>query len=113
MHFPVIDPDGQPIELTDHALDRYLERVAPSATRAEASAAMARCGRAIRAAATFGATAVRCNGGHRLILARAEGPPAGLDGTAAGLKVLPRVVTVLPRGQIPDFLGRAFPSDAL
>lgn len=92
MHFVMHGPAGEAVEITDNAVDRWLERVEPHATRTEAAAHIASHARAIRAAAAFGAHIVRLATGHRLILAEGE----------------PRVVTVHQRGIIPDYHGRAF-----
>lgn len=94
MHFVMHGPAGEAVEITDHAVDRWLERVEPRVTRTEAAAHIAAHARAIRAAAAFGANIVRLATGHRLILAPGE----------------PRVVTVQRRHIIPDFHGRAFPT---
>lgn len=93
-HHRILDPAGMPVEVTDHAIDRFLDRVDGRCSAAEAALRIAACGRGIRAAASIGARVVRMPTGHRLVLADRE----------------PRVVTVLARGMMPDFAERAFPS---
>ncbi len=78
------------VRITHHAVDRYVERVAP-VSRAEAARAMHAADRAIETAAAFGARIVRLSSGARLIC-RGRDPV--------------RVVTVLERGCIE---GGRFP----
>lgn len=53
------------IEATAHAIDRFIERVAP-VTREEAARALSN--RRIDAAASFGAHYVRLGSGHRVVI---------------------------------------------
>lgn len=72
------------VHITAHAIDRYIERVAP-VERAEAHSRIAAAGRAIEFAAAFGGHTVRLGSGAKLVI-RGVGRV--------------RVVTVLPRGWI-------------
>jgi N-acetylmuramic acid 6-phosphate (MurNAc-6-P) etherase len=55
------------VHVTQHAIDRYIERVAPVA-REEAYAAMACADAAIERARSFGANVVRIAGGAGLVI---------------------------------------------
>ncbi|MBE7186036.1 MAG: hypothetical protein INR68_16690 [Methylobacterium mesophilicum] len=68
-----------PVDVTLHAAERYVERVAPRLTLAEATAAIKAHDRAIRAAADFRCSLVILPEGGKLLL--------------AGVKV----ISVLPR----------------
>ncbi|RST30133.1 hypothetical protein HMF7854_04310 [Sphingomonas ginkgonis] len=72
------------VVVTHHAIDRYLERVAP-VSRLEAQAAMEAAARGIEASAAIGAYVVRLASGARLICRGRE-------------RI--RVVTVIPAGEI-------------
>jgi hypothetical protein len=72
------------VHVTAHAIDRYIERIAPVA-REEAYAAMISAEAAISRAAAFGAHVVRISGGAKLII--------------TGSRQV-RVVTVLRQDQI-------------
>lgn len=75
------------VHVTEHAIDRYCERIA-NVPREQARAAMLASERAILFAAAFGAHTVRIGCGAKLVL--------------RGLHQV-RVVTVLPR----DWINRA------
>lgn len=77
------------ITVTAHAVDRYIERIA-AVDRATAYAIIASAERAIEAAASFGAKAVK-TATAKLIIQTHELPGGGQDA---------RVVTVIPRRQI-------------
>jgi hypothetical protein len=72
------------VHITNHAIDRFIERVAP-VSRAEAARIMLAAERAIETAAAFGGRIVRLPSGARLIC---RGKPQI------------RVVTVLERGHL-------------
>jgi hypothetical protein len=72
------------VHVTEHAVDRYIERVSPIG-RAEARAAMQGAERSIERAVAFGSHLVRLGSGARLVLRGRESI---------------RVVTVLGRAQI-------------
>lgn len=73
------------VSVTHHAIDRYIERIAPVG-RDEAARAILAAETAIHAATAFGAHVVRLGNGARLVC---TGPLSNV-----------RVVTVLARGQI-------------
>lgn len=54
--------------ISQHAAERYVERIAPGMTLGEAEAVMMRSAAAIDLAAAFGATGVRLPCGARLVL---------------------------------------------
>lgn len=84
------------VHITNHAVDRYIERVAP-VSRAEAARVMLAAERVITCGAAFGARVVRLASGARLIF-RGTRPAVGEDGAATRTHI--RVVTVLGRGCI-------------
>lgn len=57
-----------PVHITRHAIDRYIERIDPTATRDQARAQIASHDAVLRQAVDFGASGVRCPR-YRLILA--------------------------------------------
>lgn len=56
------------VRVTEHAIDRYIERIAPFATRDAVHAIILGAARGIVTAAAIGCEVVRISGGARLIL---------------------------------------------
>lgn len=89
------------VHVTEHAVDRYLERIAPIG-RDQARALMQSAERIIQSAAAMGVHTVRLGNGAKLVLrggGAGEDPADGPSSpTAARGRV--RVITVLTRDQI-------------